>query len=120
MKNRSKKKKIIKFIPLIFGLLIYLILIPTMILGFDEGFFQTTLLVAHAVTGLIAGIITGFEGVVGIVSFTCLMLGGYLLMVIIQPDSLWVIGFMFLGITQTIYWGGWLFGCLFNKPKLLT
>ncbi|MDO9067142.1 MAG: hypothetical protein Q7W05_01645 [Deltaproteobacteria bacterium] len=111
---------LLKYYPLLTGGLIYLLLIPLIFLGFGEGVFQIALMISHFAGGFISGIYSGSDGIFGVVSFSAIIFTGYLLMQLIQPDSLWIIGLIFLGITQALFWGGWLFGSQFNKPKLLT
>lgn len=115
MEGLLKRKLVIQFHPLIIGFLIYFLLLPPALLGLGEGIFQIILLISHVIGGFYSGKKIGYDGVYGIMTFSAIILIGYFLFNLISPDGLWIIGFFFLGFTQALFWGGWLFGVALNK-----
>lgn len=106
-----------KYYPLLVGLAIYVVFLPLMPSKSGEGAFQIFFLVVHLLGGCLAGKQGGTDGIIGIMFFTAIVVIGYCLLRFIKPDSLWIIGPLFLGFTQALFWGGWLLGLLLYDGK---
>ncbi len=106
-----------KFVPLMVGALLYLIFIPLVQSGAGEGVIQIAFLFANIIGGWFSGKLAGTDGIIGLIMFSAIVMLGYCILQLLEPDSLWIIGLFLLGFTQAFYWGGWLIGCVQYKEK---